>query len=37
MAKRFNASGQAMQIRLVNLRRILPEKPEPDLVSGGSK
>lgn len=35
MAKRFNVSGQAMQIRLEDLKLILPEKPEPDLFSGG--
>ena len=35
MAKRFSVSGQAMQIRLEDLKLILPEKPEPDLFSGG--
>jgi len=35
MARRFNVSGQAMQIRLEDLKLILPERPEPDLFSGG--
>jgi hypothetical protein len=35
MAKRFNVSSQAMRIRLEDPKRILPEKPEPDLFSGG--
>jgi len=33
IAKRFNVSGQAMQMRLEALKLILPERPEPDLFS----
>lgn len=34
MAQRFKVSGQAMQIRLEELKLILMEKPEPDLFAG---
>jgi len=34
MAAHFRVSGQAMQIRLEELRLILTEPPEPDLFSG---